>query len=380
MRWVLFALLLTAPMFAQVSYKDGSAIGFGISSPRLFGDVYSEYWNFGGHLLYQRDFDEVNSLRLKADFLKFTCRQDPVTGLQPKTTAIGLHVDYLYKFTPCSAVKMYFGTGVSAVNYQVDGAKDINNKWVVGELGITFIGGALFDLAPEWLLRAEFNHNTISTDKFDGVYGAQGGLFGGTLDSYTTMELGVMYYFNRGERTKYCDLPTGATTNYYSSGSNVDYDKIKKMIDDAQPKHIPADIDYAKIERMIDDKLAKIQPVVAEKKEAGEIVLVGINFDNNSPKIRPENYAILSQAAATLLANPSVKVEVQGYADAKGTEKKNQKLSQQRAERVKSYLVAKGVDASRLTLAAFGDKKPVADDKTSDGRALNRRVEFKIIK
>jgi OOP family OmpA-OmpF porin len=80
------------------------------------------------------------------------------------------------------------------------------------------------------------------------------------------------------------------------------------------------------------------------------------------------------------LKNPDVKVEIQGHTDNIGSDNYNQKLSSLRAETVKNFLIAKGVAANRLTTVGFGKTKMIMDNKTEQGRGLNRRIELKIIK
>jgi outer membrane protein OmpA-like peptidoglycan-associated protein len=111
-----------------------------------------------------------------------------------------------------------------------------------------------------------------------------------------------------------------------------------------------------------------------------QIVLEGINFEFNSSTIRVESYPILDHAAEILKDNPDIRVEVQGHTDSKGSESYNQKLSQARAESVKEYLEDKqGIDPSRLIAKGYGELKPIATNETEEGRAKNRRVEFKIM-
>jgi OOP family OmpA-OmpF porin len=104
------------------------------------------------------------------------------------------------------------------------------------------------------------------------------------------------------------------------------------------------------------------------------IVLRGINFDFDKAVIKPEAEGVLDAAVDVLKENPDVKVRVGGYTDSIGTEEYNQKLSERRANAVRDYLVKHGIDASRLTAVGYGESNPVADNKTKDGRAQNRRV------
>ncbi len=78
--------------------------------------------------------------------------------------------------------------------------------------------------------------------------------------------------------------------------------------------------------------------------------------------------------------NPKIKVEVGGHTDSTGSAKANQKISEKRAHSAKQYLQDKfNISADRMTTKGYGSSKPIADNKTKEGRAKNRRVEFKII-
>ena len=104
----------------------------------------------------------------------------------------------------------------------------------------------------------------------------------------------------------------------------------------------------------------------------------GIEFENNQATIKPSSYQILDQVAQIFIDNPSYLVEVQGHTDNVGKADYNMNLSERRAQAVRTYLVNKGVPASRLTARGYGMTKPIADNSTAAGRAKNRRVEFNI--
>lgn len=106
-------------------------------------------------------------------------------------------------------------------------------------------------------------------------------------------------------------------------------------------------------------------------------VLKGVNFFSGKAELTPDSLKVLDGVATELAEFPKVNVEVQGHTDATGVPAANLKLSQARAETVVKYLIGKGVDASRLTAKGYGKDKPIASNKTKDGRALNRRVELK---
>ncbi|MDH4076667.1 MAG: OmpA family protein, partial [Acidimicrobiia bacterium] len=103
--------------------------------------------------------------------------------------------------------------------------------------------------------------------------------------------------------------------------------------------------------------------------------LAPVDFNYLSARIKPEAGAVLDQVVAYLQANP-VNVEIQGHTDSDGPENKNQELSQARADSVKAYLVAKGIDANRLSTVGFGESKPKVPNDSLENKALNRRIEF----
>jgi outer membrane protein OmpA-like peptidoglycan-associated protein len=115
-------------------------------------------------------------------------------------------------------------------------------------------------------------------------------------------------------------------------------------------------------------------------KEWMVITLHGIYFDFDKATIKPESRPALEDAAKTLNENPTISVQIRGHTDGIGSDRYNQRLSEKRAQAVVNYLVQDlGIDASRLTARGYGKSRPVADNKTEQGRALNRRVEFVIL-
>ena len=93
--------------------------------------------------------------------------------------------------------------------------------------------------------------------------------------------------------------------------------------------------------------------------------------------VKSEAYPMLDEAATVLRNNPDLNVEIQGHTDNTGTAKYNLWLSQQRAESAMNYLVDKGIDPGTLTAKGYGFEQPVASNDTPEGRAKNRRVEFR---
>jgi OOP family OmpA-OmpF porin len=107
----------------------------------------------------------------------------------------------------------------------------------------------------------------------------------------------------------------------------------------------------------------------------GHIALY-INFDTGKSAIKPESKPIINQIVEMMKANPSLKIGVEGHTDNVGNPKSNKTLSDERAKSVVAAIVAQGIDAKRLSAAGYGQDKPIADNKTEEGRAKNRRVEL----
>ncbi|MBI1992819.1 MAG: OmpA family protein [Deltaproteobacteria bacterium] len=108
------------------------------------------------------------------------------------------------------------------------------------------------------------------------------------------------------------------------------------------------------------------------------IILDHVLFDFDKTAIKPDGAKILDRLVAFLKESPDKKVELEGHTDSVGTDKYNQGLSERRAASVRTYLVKQGVATGRIATRGFGEAKPIADNKTRDGRAKNRRVEVKV--
>ena len=103
-----------------------------------------------------------------------------------------------------------------------------------------------------------------------------------------------------------------------------------------------------------------------------------VYFNNGKAQIKVISYPVLDEVAAALVERPELTVRIEGHTDSRGNDRRNLRLSQQRADAVKGYLVGKGVRAARLEALGLGETVPIADNRTSQGREQNRRVDFVI--
>jgi OOP family OmpA-OmpF porin len=103
------------------------------------------------------------------------------------------------------------------------------------------------------------------------------------------------------------------------------------------------------------------------------------NFEFNKASLLPNAYPTLDNLAKTMKDNPNTRWKIEGYTDAVGSESYNMELSRKRAQSVVDYLINKGIDRSRLEAVPYGESNPIASNDTPEGRAMNRRVEIKVI-
>jgi outer membrane protein OmpA-like peptidoglycan-associated protein len=109
------------------------------------------------------------------------------------------------------------------------------------------------------------------------------------------------------------------------------------------------------------------------------VILDKIFFDTDKATIKPVSFALLDQVAQVLRGHDELKIRIEGHTDAQGNDAHNLKLSQERADSVRTYLIKHGIDDKRLVAAGFGSAVPIANNKTKAGREANRRVEFHIV-
>lgn len=105
-----------------------------------------------------------------------------------------------------------------------------------------------------------------------------------------------------------------------------------------------------------------------------------ILFETDKDVLLNESYIELDKVVRIMKKHPSIELEVRGHTDNQASDEHNQDLSERRALAVKKYLLSRGIEAFRLTTKGFGETRPVADNETEEGRALNRRVEFLVTK
>jgi len=170
------------------------------------------------------------------------------------------------------------------------------------------------------------------------------------------------------------NTPQGATVNATGCPTDADGDGVFDGLD--QCANTPSGL-------QVDPKGCPIE--VSEKEtqllDTGSIRIQNINFDTGKATIKPESFAVIDTVARILQQYPTLRIEIGGHTDNKGSAELNNALSQERADSVLAYLRTKlsGVDASQYSARGYGMDVPVAPNRTEIGRAKNRRVEFRVL-
>ena len=167
------------------------------------------------------------------------------------------------------------------------------------------------------------------------------------------------------------DAQTGEYLACVQTGSNV--------LLNISAKDYPFYSENFQVEKSYTSLQPYLKDIALQKAEVGTVVILkNIFFDFDRSDLNPESFEELDRLVDYLRHN-MVNVEIGGHTDDQGGDEYNDRLSQNRAKAVYDYLAQHGIDASRLSYRGYGKRYPIADNGTEEGRAANRRTEFKIV-
>ena len=300
-------------------------------SPWLASDMKTLYFSSNGHCGMGK-LDVFKSTRLSDT--SWTQWSEPVNLGKEINTA---HDDYNYIIST---------DGKSALFTKIAGGDanictvDIPEKMRPDAIGIVF--GRVDDAKTHKPLPATIKWEDLGSGKILG-----------------TLEC------NPQDGTYFITLPAGRKYGYY-----VEREGYYPVSGNLNTEHLTSGM---KLERNI--SMNSIQDILEGKVS---IVLENIFFDTNKFELRAESFPELSRLAAFIRQNPTAVLEISGHTDNSGSADANRTLSQRRADSVKQYLISLGCPDSTITTKGYGADQPVAPNTTEQGKAKNRRVEFKI--
>src|SRR5674476_460614 len=207
---------------------------------------------------------------------------------------------------------------------------------------------------------------------------------GSNNDMFYTLNAGLSYYFGRAKdsdgdgvpdsRDMCPNTPLGVKVDADGCPLDSDGDGVPDYLDKCPntPAGVQVDADGCPIK--------KETVVIVQPPEIESLVLSGdANFEFNKATLLPNAYTVLDSLVGTMKKHIEYKWEVGGYTDGVGSVNYNLGLSQRRAQAVVDYLVTKGVNSNNLKVVGYGKSNPIATNDTPEGRAMNRRVEIKVL-
>ena len=172
-------------------------------------------------------------------------------------------------------------------------------------------------------------------------------------------------------KTRIDDLDSRVKTN------TDDIEQLKNDSKKNTDDNIRQDDDINTFKKMFEEFKSKLDKGTVEVGD--RYSFKNVHYATNSYDISMEAVAELNELVTLMNENKALKIEISGHTDERGTPEYNQRLSERRSKAVIDYLVSKGVDKSRFTIANYGEQKPIDSSKSPDGLSSNRRVEFKVL-
>lgn len=293
------------------------------------GYNFTENWGaelFGSYTLTESDRDSGPEANVESDVFRF-----------------GGNV--LYHFQPTKKLVPFLAVGVGRYNITIPDLDRPKTNKTLAEYG----GGLKYFVGPDFALRADIRHVigfSPSIHNFEYTFGVTWEI-GGVKPAALPIKEVV---------PQVCETCAPPPPRVDSDGDGVE-DALDKCPN--TPKGFKVDKDGCIFEQTI--------------------VLRAVNFVLDAYELTAPAKATLDEVAAIFVSQPGLSLQIGGHTDSTGSDQYNQKLSQRRADAVRTYLISKGVDASHVAAKGYGESEPISSNESPEGRADNRRVEFKLL-
>ncbi len=379
--------------FAQDT-KGRWVLGFHGGGNMWYDDYNQRLVGVGGEIMARYGISRAFSAGLVAGYEEMKSNQDPplsgVTYLKLQAIPISLvgwiHLAPNRTFNPY----LYFGAGTMLYKRQ-----DGNG---IGQTGGQFKTSIHVPVGVGFEVFASKDISIAVDAGYRVVDNYTDGRNTGKLDGYATAKAGVNFYFGtsasekeeiaRAKARREKELAE-AEAQRQKALAEAEAQRVKALADaealrmkglaDAEARRIKDSTDEA-ARRLADLNAHRPADTVIVLERGKTVILRGINFEFGKATLMEGSEATLRLAFNALVASPDVSVLIVGHTDNVGSAAYNKKLSLGRAQTVKSWLVAKGVSVKRLTVAGKGFDEPIDDNSTAQGRANNRRMEFRVLK
>lgn len=341
-----FLVFLNQGLFAQLSL---SKIGLNLGTNLLIGDskisnseISPNFGAFG--ILKHSDF---LSFKLQAGYGSFGVN---FADNNLSTSFIPVELIGIFTLRQNSNFLPFFHAGIGVFGFTLNGSPKYYDGIIIGG------GGFSYPISSRFTLITSVDMRYTTGDDFDNI--------------------------NSGLKDGYFNFQTGVAYNFYNNKKFDKEDFLHELKIIAQKSD---EIYLSNRDPLINPTI--IEPEIAEQELppdqsdvfAGEILTINfkaITFGFDEASLMKNSQTVLDNMIITLNIDAKMQIEIQGHTDSVGIYVYNLKLSQRRAESVRSYLVKNGIKPERLITQGFSEQYPVASNSTSAGRAQNRRVEF----
>ncbi len=358
-------------------------IGLHGGGNKWFDDYNKVVIGEGGEVVLQYGMSRAFSAGFVTGYEELKSNQDPalngVTYL--KLQAIPASFIGWIHFAPNQQINPYLYLGVGALFYKrtSGGNIGVTNGQFKTSLHVPVGVGVEIYASKNVALVVDAGYRVLD-DYTDG-------LKSGKIDGYATAKAGVNIYFGTSatEKEELARLEalriqdsTDAEVKRVKSLADAEMQRVKAQAE-AEKQRIKDSTD-AEVRRLADENARRLADTLMVLEKGKTVVLKGVFFESGKAALTGDSQFTLEKALNALTASPAVNVLIVGYTDNVGSAVTNQRLSLHRAQAVKSWLVRNGISTKRLTVAGKGSDDPIDDNSTAEGRANNRRIEFRVLK
>lgn len=367
--------------FAQDT-KGRWVIGFHGGGNMWMNDYNKRVIGMGGEFLVRYGISRAFSAGLLMGYEDMTANQAPPLGgvvtskLQgiPGSVVGWVHFNPNRRFNPYA----YFGLGILEYKRSIN---DINDTQGQFKNSLHIPVGVGFDafVTKDVSIVLDLGYRILD-DWTDGRKN-------GKIDGYATAKAGVNFYLGTSaaekeaiEKAKAQRLKEIAEADARRAKELADAEALRvKLLAEQNAKRIKDSTD-AEALRLAELNASRPKDTVLVFEKGKTVVLKGINFEFGKATLTRDSETTLRQAYNALVASPGVNVLIVGHTDHVGSAATNKKLSLARAQTVKAWLIKEGIPVRRLSVAGKGFDEPIDDAPTPEARAINRRIEFRVLK
>ena len=384
-QFILLLSIILTPLNSGFAQDTKERWVFGIhGGGNLWIDDYNKrVFGEGGDLMVRYGFSRAFSLGLVTGYEGLKSKQDPALGgvTYVKLQAIPASVMGWIHFAPDKPFNphLYFGMGAMMYKRTIHSNTGVATGQTKSSLHVPVGVGLEAFTSDDFSIALDVGYRLLD-DHTDGR-------IAGKIDGYATAKVGVNFYFGTSAAEK--RRLAVAELQHVKDSTDAEARRMKALVDaesermkaqaEAEIKRIKDSTD-AEARRVAELNARRLADTVLVLEKGKTATLKGVNFESGKATLTWESEANLNAAFRALNANPDLNVLIVGHTDNVGSAASNRRLSLRRAEAVKRWLVRSGISASRLTVAGKGSDEPIDDNFTPEGRANNRRIEFRVLK